>query len=639
MFRMILYMYELKHAKKPEPLIDTLGYFFLLPNYCFLHFPVVDYRTMQRGYFARDIHAIQRARPADDVPGRDPPAALSPGLSRAADPGRGGPRRGEPGGLPRVQLPALPPRLGPVPHGLRHAPPVRVPAPRDAPPLPAGDRVHRLLAADQHLLEGLHGPGRVQPGGLPPQATGRSRWRWRRRRPPSSWRPGCSTLTSRSGCGGPGASACPTPCSGASSASWCSSTSSSTPVAAAPGRPSAATHAPLAIRAAKTAARSRRSRCSGRSGRAPSVDAWLGMLPAGDEDLNVDSEHLGTLVDREAAKHAARPSHRSLMTAQLLATWRCWPGAWSPAGLASGRTSRSGGAAVRRAEPRRLRTDGAGLLRTPARRGPPQLGTLGRAEVDAAAAAAGTGRDGCTSRRRRSRPGRWRRGRRRPRVRAQAEPDFDHEGARWSTNAPGDARPRVRHRQAAATRSGSPSWATRSARAGGQRRRGVRADSWSGASTSGRDGGADRRSRSSTSPCRGTGPASAGTTSRGSAGRSARTWSSSSRPWPTPAGTSARLRGLLPRGIGWDVAAVPRRPGRLGGAARRDGRGRTSGCSGPSATPSSRGSTARSSTTAGRAACRASWSGPAGRQGRRPGRADARGRRWRRPRASRRSST
>jgi D-alanyl-lipoteichoic acid acyltransferase DltB (MBOAT superfamily) len=54
-------MYELKHAKKREPFIDTLGYFFLLPNYCFLHFPVVDYRTMQRGYFARDIHAIQRS--------------------------------------------------------------------------------------------------------------------------------------------------------------------------------------------------------------------------------------------------------------------------------------------------------------------------------------------------------------------------------------------------------------------------------------------------------------------------------------------------------------------------------------------------------------------------------------------------
>jgi alginate O-acetyltransferase complex protein AlgI len=60
MFRMILYLYELKHAEKPEPLIDTIGYFFLLPNYAFMHFPVVDYRTLQRGYFAQDIHATQQ---------------------------------------------------------------------------------------------------------------------------------------------------------------------------------------------------------------------------------------------------------------------------------------------------------------------------------------------------------------------------------------------------------------------------------------------------------------------------------------------------------------------------------------------------------------------------------------------------
>ncbi|CAN5826362.1 hypothetical protein BH23PLA1_BH23PLA1_16830 [soil metagenome] len=60
MFRMIIYLYEQKHAKKPESLVDTLSYFFLLPNYCFLHFPVVDYRTFLRGYFAEDIHKIQR---------------------------------------------------------------------------------------------------------------------------------------------------------------------------------------------------------------------------------------------------------------------------------------------------------------------------------------------------------------------------------------------------------------------------------------------------------------------------------------------------------------------------------------------------------------------------------------------------
>jgi alginate O-acetyltransferase complex protein AlgI len=61
MFRMIIYLYELKHARGREPTVDTLGYFFLLPNYVFPHFPVVDYRTFQRGYFARGIHEIQRA--------------------------------------------------------------------------------------------------------------------------------------------------------------------------------------------------------------------------------------------------------------------------------------------------------------------------------------------------------------------------------------------------------------------------------------------------------------------------------------------------------------------------------------------------------------------------------------------------
>lgn len=61
MFRMIIYLYELKHAKKPESLVDTLSYFFLLPNFCFRLFPVVDYRTLQRGYFAGEVHSLQRS--------------------------------------------------------------------------------------------------------------------------------------------------------------------------------------------------------------------------------------------------------------------------------------------------------------------------------------------------------------------------------------------------------------------------------------------------------------------------------------------------------------------------------------------------------------------------------------------------
>src|SRR5262249_1607957 len=39
---------------------DALSYFFLLPNACFMLFPVVDYRTFQRGYFAESIHSLQR---------------------------------------------------------------------------------------------------------------------------------------------------------------------------------------------------------------------------------------------------------------------------------------------------------------------------------------------------------------------------------------------------------------------------------------------------------------------------------------------------------------------------------------------------------------------------------------------------
>lgn len=60
MFRMILYLYERKHAEEPARPIDALSYFFLLPNVCFLHFPVVDYRTFVRGFFAEEVHATQR---------------------------------------------------------------------------------------------------------------------------------------------------------------------------------------------------------------------------------------------------------------------------------------------------------------------------------------------------------------------------------------------------------------------------------------------------------------------------------------------------------------------------------------------------------------------------------------------------
>src|SRR5271165_4586511 len=56
MFRMIIYLYDVKHLPGPASLKDYLIYFFLLPNYYFLLFPVVDFQTLRRSYFQRDIH-------------------------------------------------------------------------------------------------------------------------------------------------------------------------------------------------------------------------------------------------------------------------------------------------------------------------------------------------------------------------------------------------------------------------------------------------------------------------------------------------------------------------------------------------------------------------------------------------------
>jgi hypothetical protein len=51
MFRLIIYMYDLKHGKAKPTLASTLSYFFLLPNIVFPFFPVVDYSTFRRTYY------------------------------------------------------------------------------------------------------------------------------------------------------------------------------------------------------------------------------------------------------------------------------------------------------------------------------------------------------------------------------------------------------------------------------------------------------------------------------------------------------------------------------------------------------------------------------------------------------------
>lgn len=58
MFRMIIYAYDLAHSKEGARLLPFLSYFFLLPNYYFTLFPVIDFQTMRRTYYQRDIHEI-----------------------------------------------------------------------------------------------------------------------------------------------------------------------------------------------------------------------------------------------------------------------------------------------------------------------------------------------------------------------------------------------------------------------------------------------------------------------------------------------------------------------------------------------------------------------------------------------------
>ena len=50
MFRMFLYVYDLKSENSPATLSQRLAYFFMLPNACFPLFPVVDYKTFLKSY-------------------------------------------------------------------------------------------------------------------------------------------------------------------------------------------------------------------------------------------------------------------------------------------------------------------------------------------------------------------------------------------------------------------------------------------------------------------------------------------------------------------------------------------------------------------------------------------------------------
>lgn len=60
MFRLAVYLYDVRTEKAPLSFSKTLSYFFLLPNVCFPLFPVVDYKTFRRTYYNEDAVQIYR---------------------------------------------------------------------------------------------------------------------------------------------------------------------------------------------------------------------------------------------------------------------------------------------------------------------------------------------------------------------------------------------------------------------------------------------------------------------------------------------------------------------------------------------------------------------------------------------------
>ena len=61
MFRLMIYLYDLKHYTAPFSLSRAISYFFLLPNVCFPLFPVVDYKTFCSTYYNEDWSRVYQS--------------------------------------------------------------------------------------------------------------------------------------------------------------------------------------------------------------------------------------------------------------------------------------------------------------------------------------------------------------------------------------------------------------------------------------------------------------------------------------------------------------------------------------------------------------------------------------------------
>jgi len=58
MFRIILFLYEVKHGLQPKSIIQSIAYFFMFPNLFFLFFPIVDYKVFIKTYYDKHEHEM-----------------------------------------------------------------------------------------------------------------------------------------------------------------------------------------------------------------------------------------------------------------------------------------------------------------------------------------------------------------------------------------------------------------------------------------------------------------------------------------------------------------------------------------------------------------------------------------------------
>jgi hypothetical protein len=61
MFRLIVYLFDTRHERRRPPLVQTLAYFFPLPNLCFPLFPVLDWTTFRQTYYNDEPFTIYQS--------------------------------------------------------------------------------------------------------------------------------------------------------------------------------------------------------------------------------------------------------------------------------------------------------------------------------------------------------------------------------------------------------------------------------------------------------------------------------------------------------------------------------------------------------------------------------------------------